>query len=146
MFEVAVPDRVVYGAGRQRPAILGSEPLECQPVASHQRCLSLAYDRLRRERVLPFDPLDTGRYRHRPSIASTSAFDGRTLVRPSRLIDVGDAAAHIHEAAAIVGVEPWRGGAQCGSKAGAGRDQTADDDVFLQAAQIVLEAARPPLP
>src|SRR5687768_17563554 len=67
------------------------------------------------------------------------AFDGSALAdRTAAIIDVGDTAAYIHEAAAIVGV--GLGAAMLvGSKAGAGRDEAPDDDVFLQAAQVVLE-------
>src|SRR4051812_31191488 len=76
-----------------------------------------------------------------PDIDSTncSAFGDRRLADAAAVIDVGDTAAHIHEAAAIVGV--GLGAAMLmGSKAGTGRDQATDDDVLLEAAQVVLEA------
>src|SRR5690348_16095859 len=70
--------------------------------------------------------------------AGGSAFRGRDLAAAA-LIDVGDTAAHVHEAATIVGV--GLGAAMLmGSKAGTGRDQATDDDVLLEAAQVVLEA------
>src|SRR5690242_2369150 len=86
---------------------------------------------------------EKGRHRCRPFSYRLSndclAFRGRRLAHAAAVIDVGDTAAHIHEAAAIVGV--GLGAAMLmGSKAGTGRDQATHDDVFLQAAQVVLEA------
>src|ERR1700681_872682 len=81
----------------------------------------------------------TGRAAPRTLPRSKSA--GRALfLADADLIHVADRAADVHEVAPPALIE-LAAPVSMGRKAGARRNQPADDDVFLQAAQIILQAA-----
>src|SRR5581483_12077735 len=73
--------------------------------------------------------------RRRFSAAARSAL---RFLPDAALLDVGQATAHVHEAAAlgVLGLAAPRGVSR---EAGTGRNEPSDDHVLLQAAQIVLQ-------
>src|SRR5690349_19441304 len=72
--------------------------------------------------------------------AAASAGGTLRLLPDARLLGIRKAAADIHEAAPIGALHlPAPRGMR--GEPGARRDEPADDDVFLQSAQIVLESA-----
>src|SRR6202040_2890961 len=67
-------------------------------------------------------------------------FGALRLRSDARFLDVGQTTAHVHEAAALGALRLATAGGM-GREARACRDEPADDHVFLQAAQVVLQAA-----